>query len=726
MLMVDASRSRGSGYTKFLSTYDLDGVDLDWEYPEAEDRNGRPEDYKNFPTFMANLKSALDSTGRNELSITLPASYWYLQHFDIVKLQSHVSFFNIMSYDLHGKWDLGNQWTGEYLNPHTNLTEIGKALDLLWRNKIDSSKVVMGLAFYARAYTLADPSCVKPGCTFASGANQGNCSREVGILLNSEIDQIIADHQLSTTFYEDAAAQVAHWDDQWLSYDDEKTLKIKSDYAREQCLGGIMVWALSHDTKDAKYSKALGKVVERTHQTMPGIFLEIDSSITPDDPYTTKVNSHLQCKWSNCGDFCPTGWTMMTRDDKWNKTANEIMLDDTACTSPHARRLCCPPSETTPSCGWYSFKGGACYGECPDGYSEVGSLGRGCRSGYQAACCTNDDKDGNLLNSTRLFETCEWSQSPEQIAAGSCEAGKCSFAGSAWPTDFVESSTGSGAAVCNSGWIRGYDSPKPVWYSDHRKYCCDTSDKNMTWGTCTWRSDYESIGTKGKTCMSGCHDNEIKIAMEGNEECQGKGGGAKSYCCTGTYTTTSQVLVPELADYEDDLSAWVKSPICGASTDTGLSKRAESKNPHYKRVHRLLAILIQGIISARDTKTMAYLKDLWDKYVKQEWSNLTYDNIAAWINDDDRNPEGHIYSPDELADDILCNADEYNRILDDNYSRSDDICVRSCDQISTKRNLNFSKLSKRIIELSPEDLGSSYTVTGQPTWGKLRTIQHQH
>ncbi|OKP10021.1 Endochitinase [Penicillium subrubescens] len=72
--------------TKFLSTYDLDGVDLDWEYPEAEDRNGRPEDYKNFPTFMANLKSALDSTGRNELSITLPASYWYLQHFDIVKL----------------------------------------------------------------------------------------------------------------------------------------------------------------------------------------------------------------------------------------------------------------------------------------------------------------------------------------------------------------------------------------------------------------------------------------------------------------------------------------------------------------------------------------------------------------------------------------------------------------------------------------------------------------
>jgi GH18 family chitinase len=84
--------------TSFMSTYNFDGVDIDWEYPAADDRSGQPEDFANFPTFIANLKSHLKSTGgRSGVSITLPASYWYLQHFDIVKLQVSVDFFNIMS-----------------------------------------------------------------------------------------------------------------------------------------------------------------------------------------------------------------------------------------------------------------------------------------------------------------------------------------------------------------------------------------------------------------------------------------------------------------------------------------------------------------------------------------------------------------------------------------------------------------------------------------------------
>lgn len=92
----------------FMSTYGFDGVDIDWEYPAADDRSGRPEDFKNFSKFMANLKNVLKSTGgRNELSLTIPTSYWYLQHFDIKNLVKHVDYFNYMSYDLHGKWDRG-------------------------------------------------------------------------------------------------------------------------------------------------------------------------------------------------------------------------------------------------------------------------------------------------------------------------------------------------------------------------------------------------------------------------------------------------------------------------------------------------------------------------------------------------------------------------------------------------------------------------------------------
>jgi GH18 family chitinase len=46
------------------------GIDLDWEYPGADDRGGRPEDFENFPKFAANLKDALKSVGKSGLTLT--------------------------------------------------------------------------------------------------------------------------------------------------------------------------------------------------------------------------------------------------------------------------------------------------------------------------------------------------------------------------------------------------------------------------------------------------------------------------------------------------------------------------------------------------------------------------------------------------------------------------------------------------------------------------------
>jgi GH18 family chitinase len=141
---------------------------------------------------MANLKKALKaSRGRDSLSITLPASYWYLQHFNIAKLEGSVNFFNIMSYNLHGAWDGHSKWMEPQLNSHTNLTKITNVLDLLWRNNINPNKVVLGIAFYARVFVASNPSCIKPGCLFQSGGNAGPCSNKVGILLTSKIVSII-------------------------------------------------------------------------------------------------------------------------------------------------------------------------------------------------------------------------------------------------------------------------------------------------------------------------------------------------------------------------------------------------------------------------------------------------------------------------------------------------------------------------------------------------------
>lgn len=94
--------------------------------------------------------------------------------------------------------------------------EITNGLDLLWRNDIDSAKVVLGLGFYGRSFTLKDPTCNKPGCAFSGGGIAGNCSAASGILSNAEIQRIITQYDLTPTLDTTAAVKYMSWNsDQW-------------------------------------------------------------------------------------------------------------------------------------------------------------------------------------------------------------------------------------------------------------------------------------------------------------------------------------------------------------------------------------------------------------------------------------------------------------------------------------------------------------------------------
>jgi chitinase len=86
-----------SGLMNFMNEYGFDGVDLDWEYPQADDRGGSQGDKDNYVALVAQMRSAFGS--KYGITVTLPTSYWYLQHFDLVGLQPNVDWFNLMSYD---------------------------------------------------------------------------------------------------------------------------------------------------------------------------------------------------------------------------------------------------------------------------------------------------------------------------------------------------------------------------------------------------------------------------------------------------------------------------------------------------------------------------------------------------------------------------------------------------------------------------------------------------
>ncbi|KAL7892931.1 hypothetical protein HDV64DRAFT_272901 [Trichoderma sp. TUCIM 5745] len=630
--------------TLFMQTWGFTGIDIDWEYPAADGRNGHPQDYAKFPKFLANLKSALREY-KFGLSITLPTSYRYLQHFDLVAIEPSVDWFNFMSYDLNGTGDIGNQWTGAYLGAHTNLTEIKTALDSLWRNKINPSKVNLGLAFYGRSFTLQNASCTKPGCPYLSAGDAGRCSGQAGILFGSEITTILKDNDLTPTLYKDAAVKTVNWNgDQWVSYDDEDTWKIKADFVKTQCLGGVIVWSVDYDDSSHSYSKGLAAAL--------GNPLNVDSStgitnsVLESPPGGSGNAQGPYCHFVNCGESCPAGYTQVTRGNE----TSQVMVDETECPSgkDQAQFLCCPTSTDIPSCQWRGFhNNGKCKGGCNSGEADVGSITAGCRSGYQSACCT-------ASRSTDPWTQCQWTSGCQ--SDDSCP--------SDYPNFVVGSRNGwGGLSTCKTG--------------QNYNYCCQNAIPNA-FTNCDWHGHQVSFNNS-EFCSNACPAGTIRIAAQTvndffyslpahTDDCS---YGREAYCCSGPQQPKIAPHAPLMIykdqtakDFDAYLQKFLKAPFCPADypiqDSPHFSVLAVQNSKQQPNVDQFITLeFLVPLISTWLTSEYPRpdLTDIWNNRLKTYGygssganSSLLEDTLygGRWSSQP-------IYSPLPFVSDLLCN-----------------------------------------------------------------------
>ncbi|KAF2222118.1 hypothetical protein BDZ85DRAFT_239225 [Elsinoe ampelina] len=381
MAMTAANRRRFiDGLITFMETYGFDGMDLDWEYPTADDRGGRPEDQENFVLLSEDIRKAFGT--KYGYSITLPASYWYLQHFRLAEHQKYVNWFNLMSYDLHGVWDAASKFIGPYVAPHTNITEIDQGLDLLWRAGVKPENVVLGQGLYGRSFTLSDPTCnVSDGkCTFTGGAKPGACSQASGILNLQEIIDIIDEKGLEPTYDEPSGVKWINWDnDQWVSYDDEQTLNQKREFANSRCLGGMMLWALDQVDQQKSYARPPGMTEDEA----------AESEYVAQDEAAKGV-----CYTTFCDEGCRNGDHEVSQ---MNGQPGAISTME-RCAAGQYRRLCCSKGSTMGECRWRGFRGLglSCLGGCAEGEIQISQNtnhrsdkeDQSCTGGTQSYCCS--------------------------------------------------------------------------------------------------------------------------------------------------------------------------------------------------------------------------------------------------------------------------------------------------------------------------------------------------
>jgi chitinase len=157
-------------------------------------------------SFLTDLRAALPDSVT--ISITAPASYWYLQNFPIANISKVVDYIVYMTYDLHGQWDYGNDYSdsgcpdGNCLRSHVNMTETLWALAMITKAGVPSNKVVVGVASYGRSFGMTDPDYTGHACTYEgpnSTATPGMCTDTAGYLANAEIYDLLNNNNDTTS-----------------------------------------------------------------------------------------------------------------------------------------------------------------------------------------------------------------------------------------------------------------------------------------------------------------------------------------------------------------------------------------------------------------------------------------------------------------------------------------------------------------------------------------------
>ncbi|GAA3425055.1 glycosyl hydrolase family 18 protein [Streptosporangium sandarakinum] len=230
----------------------FDGIDIDWEYPNACgltcDTSG-PNAFKNV---VSAVRAKFGSSALVTAAITADGSSGgKLDVTDYAGAAASLNWLMPMTYDFFGAWDAKGPTAPH--SPLTSYTGIPKegfnsdaAIQKLKAKGVPASKLLLGVGFYGRGWTGVTQAA--PGGT-ATGAAPG--TYEAGI---EDYKVIKTKCPVTGTV---AGTAYGFCGGQWWSYDTPATIAGKMTYAKNQGLGGAFFWETSGDTANGELVSAM-------------------------------------------------------------------------------------------------------------------------------------------------------------------------------------------------------------------------------------------------------------------------------------------------------------------------------------------------------------------------------------------------------------------------------------------------------------------------------------
>lgn len=225
--------------TDFLIRYDLDGADIDWEYPAVPDTD-------NFILLLQALRQSLKASNK-DLSVAVNPCGSASIGYDVPRIFETVDFVNGMFYDFFsGKWGNNTANHGNYWNSKSSYSVIGCYNKFLEKGAIPE-KFVIGIPSYSRNFQLDDPEVNGIGA-LATFKNFGLTGEIPATFTYAFICQGLVEGTF-TRRYETVTSTgpYAFSGTTWAGYDDAESVREKTEMVKKLNLGGVMFWSLDHD-----------------------------------------------------------------------------------------------------------------------------------------------------------------------------------------------------------------------------------------------------------------------------------------------------------------------------------------------------------------------------------------------------------------------------------------------------------------------------------------------
>lgn len=237
-----------------VKNYNFDGLDIAWQFPQSL------EDMSNYIILLRLVKSALNKEGQYQrrtfgLTATVPCNE-EMENIDISLLDSVLSEFNLVSFDFHGPWDGKVGANSPLYDQHREEGSVNSCVFKYLEGGAHRNKLNLGLAFSGHSFRGAKyigDECKANWagiCSDTQSWQEGGGSPQYYSIYKALPD-------MTLSFDLETSTPLASYEQGVVSFDDPRSICLKTEYAIANQLNGLFIVDLGGDMLDDRSTPLL-------------------------------------------------------------------------------------------------------------------------------------------------------------------------------------------------------------------------------------------------------------------------------------------------------------------------------------------------------------------------------------------------------------------------------------------------------------------------------------